>query len=108
MNNNVEKQSGIRYTTNNKGVMRLELASTSTVFDVLAAICSLLTKEEERRCAIKWETATKSQITRFLRKYKNFLEVILNCSMQEYTFNNDEIELINDVLDSLSGCVNGQ
>lgn len=75
--------------------------NSSTVFDVLAILCSAFTKEEEREYALKWVTATAKEIKMVINKYRNFESVILNSSSRQYIFNSDEINFLNQELDKI-------
>lgn len=74
------------------------LGKNNTVFDLLALLCSLLTKEEERKYSIEWAVADERHICDIISKYKNFLAVILNASANEYKFTNEEIVYLNKEL----------
>ena len=62
------------------------LSEDSTAFDVLAYLCALLDKEDERECAIQWSAAAPRHIKNALNKYKEFLDIILKSSLNEYRF----------------------
>lgn len=55
-----------------KDVMTLHLNESDTAFELLAILCSLLDKTEERSCAIKYVTVTDDSVAYILEKYKNF------------------------------------
>lgn len=76
----------------------MQLNRNSTVFELLAVLCSCLTKEEERKYAIAWVTADEQHIRDIIKKYRNFLAVILNASANEYRFSSEEIEYLNTEL----------
>lgn len=46
----------------------MQLTDTSIIYDVLALLCSLFTKEEERRCAVKWQIASDDKIKENIEK----------------------------------------
>lgn len=72
-----------------------------TAFDVLAEICSLLSKEDERKCEISWETADEDDIRSMIEKYEDLVKAVLNSSNNEYKFNKAESVIINAVLKKL-------
>lgn len=74
---------------------------TITTYSILATLCSLLTKEKERECVIKWNTASKNDIMKPLMKYQNFINLILNPSLNEYTLNMEESIYANQILNDL-------
>jgi predicted amidohydrolase len=74
------------------------LNKNSTAFDLLAILCSLLTKEEERRYAIAWAAADEEHIRDAINKNENFLAVILKASANEYRFTSGEIKYLNGEL----------
>lgn len=76
----------------------MRLNRNSTVFDLLAILCSFLTKEEERKYAIAWVTAEEKHVRSIINKYRNFLAVILNASANEYRFTDEELEYLNGEL----------
>ena len=76
----------------------MRLNRNSTAFDLLAILCSFLTKEEERKYAIAWVTAEERHIRSIINKYRNFLAVILNASANEYRFTNEELKYLNEEL----------
>ncbi|MCM1234669.1 MAG: hypothetical protein NC489_31590 [Ruminococcus flavefaciens] len=76
----------------------MKLGKGKTVFDLLAILCSMLTKEEERKCSIEWAVAGEKYICDFINEYKNFLAVILNASANEYKFTDDETSYLNNEL----------
>lgn len=75
------------------------ICENDTAFDVLAELCSLLSKEDERKCEIRWKTAKEEHIQNVVGKYKDFEEIVLNSSDNEYRFNIDEIIVINTALE---------
>lgn len=75
------------------------ICENDTAFDVLAELCSLLSKEDERKCEIRWKTAKEEHIQNIVGKYKDFEEIVLNSSDNEYRFNIDEIIVINTALE---------
>lgn len=77
------------------------ICEKDTAFDVFAEICSLLSKEDERKCEIRWRTAKEEHIQDVVGKYKDFEDIVLNSSDNEYRFNKDEIMLINAMLKKL-------
>lgn len=56
------------------------LNEESTVFDLLAILCSLFTKEEERLYSIRRTTADEKHVQIIISTYKNFLALILNAA----------------------------
>lgn len=72
-----------------------------TAFDALAEICSLLSKEAERKCEISWKTAEEDNIRIMIEKYEDFIETVLNSSDNEYKFNKKDIASVNTVLKEL-------
>lgn len=74
------------------------LGKGKTVFDLLALLCSMLTKEDERKHSIEWVVAGEEHIRDFINKYKNILAVILNASANEYRFTDDQTAYLNNVL----------
>ena len=70
----------------------------ATVFDFLAVLCSLLSKEDERKCAIQWVTAEEEQIRKMLAEYKKCVEIVLKAVINEYKFNKDDILYLNGEL----------
>lgn len=76
----------------------MRLNRNSTAFDLLAILCSLLTREEERKYAITWTTADAKHIRNIIDKYRNLLAVILNASANEYRFTSEETEYLNEEL----------
>lgn len=74
------------------------LGKNKTVFDLLALLCSMLTKEEERKYSIEWAVAGEEHIYDIINKYKNFLAVILNASANEYKFTDEETAYLNNEL----------
>lgn len=85
------------------------LGKNNTAFDLLAILCSLLTKEEERKYSIEWVTADEKHIREAINKHKNFLGVILNASANEYKFTNEEIMYLNKELRRIeSECKNSK
>ncbi|MBQ2802859.1 MAG: hypothetical protein IJF07_03065 [Lachnospiraceae bacterium] len=79
-------------------MIKLKLNEGSTVFDLLAMLCSKLSKNDEREAAIRWKTATEDTIEAFLAKYRNFIAIILNSSAHEYTFTSIECKYLNEEL----------
>lgn len=77
------------------------ICENDTAFDVFAEICSLLSKEDERKCDISWKTAKEEQIRNVIEKYDDFVKIVLNSSLNEYRFNTDEILVINSTLEEL-------
>ncbi len=77
------------------------LGGNSTVFDFLAILCALLTKEEERLYAIKWMTADEKHLQKIIYTYRNLLAVILNASVEEYRLDNKSISYLNEELERL-------
>lgn len=77
------------------------LEGKSTVFDVLAFLYSLLTKEEERECAIQWSTAMQRHVRAVLEKYRQFIEVIRQSAMREYRFTESDLLYLNNELKQL-------
>lgn len=77
------------------------LGKNNTVFDLLALLCSLLHKEDERKYSIEWAVAGEEHVRDILNKYKNFLAVILNASANEYKFTDSEIAYLNKELNQL-------
>ncbi|MCM1087734.1 MAG: hypothetical protein NC419_06225 [Muribaculaceae bacterium] len=77
------------------------LDERTTVFDLLAYLCSLFTKEEERYCAIQWVSAEEKHVRKIIDTYKNFLAVILNASANEYRFEDAGISYINKELEKI-------
>lgn len=77
------------------------LEGNGTVFDVLACLCALLDREDERACAIQWSTATKENIKTVIDKYKDFLNVILKLSVREYKLDISDVIFLNNELDKL-------
>ncbi len=73
----------------------------STAFDVLAEICSLLNKEDERKCEISWKTAEEVDVRIVIKKYEGFIKMVLNSSDNEYKFKKADIEIVNSVLEGL-------
>lgn len=71
------------------------LGKSKTVFDLLALLCSMLTKEDERKYSIEWVVAGEEHIRDFINKYKNILAVILNASANEYKFTDDQTAYLN-------------
>lgn len=65
-----------------------------TAFDVLAELCSYLSKEEERKSAIRWETASEEDISICIEKYRNLIAIILNSSAREYILSIEESEIL--------------
>lgn len=85
------------------------LGKNNTAFDLLAFLCSLLTKEEERKYSIEWVSADEKHIQYIVNKYKNFLAVILNASANEYKFTNEEIAYLNKELSQMENeCKNSK
>lgn len=80
----------------------MEMNEESNVFDILAYLCSLFTKEKERECAERWVTAECEEIQMVLEKYKNLFATVLNASVSEYKFSNDEIMCLNSYLDEIN------
>lgn len=81
------------------------LGKGKTVFDLLALLCSMLTKEDERKHSIEWVVAGEEHIRDFINKYKNILAVILNASANEYKFTDDQTAYLNNVLIQIEkGC----
>ncbi|MCI9463935.1 MAG: hypothetical protein HFI48_08620 [Lachnospiraceae bacterium] len=80
------------------------LKEKDTVFDLLAKLVSLLSKEEERKYAIEWTAAKENHIKKFIDRYKNFLAIIMNASATGYQIGKRGIFLINEemkkILDS--------
>lgn len=74
------------------------LGKNNTVFDLLAYLCSLLSKEDERKYSTEWAVAGEEHVRDILNKYKNFLAVILNASANEYKFTDTEIAYLNKEL----------
>ncbi|MGN0353420.1 MAG: hypothetical protein ACI4ES_17405, partial [Roseburia sp.] len=81
--------------------MKISIKEEGTAFDLLAILCSLLSKEQERECDIKWQTATLLDIQKVIKKYKKIVLAVLNSSMREYIFNKDERNMINHILDKM-------
>lgn len=79
----------------------LYISTSNNVFDILALLCSFLTLEEERECAILWETASEQNVRTCLKIYKKFIDIILDISVKNVTLGNEEVEYINSVLDDL-------
>lgn len=79
----------------------MKLKELDTAFDVLAVLCAMITKENERRYALKWSNASQREVKRLIARYKKFIAIILNSSTKEYKLNIDEIEYINDVIEAL-------
>jgi len=77
------------------------LSEDSTAFDVLAYLCALLDKEDERECAIQWSAAAPRHIKNALNKYKEFLDIILKSSLNEYRFTISDIEYLSSELKQL-------
>ncbi|MDE6601497.1 MAG: hypothetical protein K2K90_04925 [Lachnospiraceae bacterium] len=78
----------------------------STVFDVLAYLCSMFTKEEERYYAIQWVTADEKHVGRVINTYRNFLAIILNASANEYRLDDKDLSYLNEVLEKMEKQVN--
>lgn len=76
----------------------MRLCKNSTAFDLLAILCALLNKEEERKCAIAWVTADEKHVQNIIGNYRNILAIILNASANEYRFTSEEIEYLNQEL----------
>lgn len=69
-----------------------------TVFDLLAILCSMLTKEEERMYSVEWVVSGEEHIRDIISKYRNLLAVILNASANEYKFTDEETVYLNNEL----------
>lgn len=72
-----------------------------TVFDVVAYLISMFTKEEERYYAIRWATADEKHIGRVIATYRNFLALILNASANEYRIDEINSSYLNRELERL-------
>lgn len=79
-------------------MIAVKLEKSASAFDVLAILCAMFTKEEERRCAIRWSNASRSDLRKFIGKYRKFIAIILNSSANEYKFNMHEIEYLNSII----------
>lgn len=74
------------------------LRENSTVFDVLACLCALLDRDDERESAIQWTTASRENIKTVLAKYKNFMSIIMKATLSENILNESDIRYMNDEL----------
>ncbi len=91
------------YNQGTKGMITLCLEESSNVFELLALLGTMIIREEENECAQNWAVASEAVITNFLKKYKNFLAIILNSSANEYKFTDKEVDYLNRELDKLKG-----
>lgn len=70
----------------------------SNVFDLLAMLCSFFSKEDERKCAIRWLTANEEQIRKLNNRYKKMQDIVLKAVACEYKFSEADIAYLNDEL----------
>lgn len=77
------------------------LEEESTVFDVLAFLCSLLDKDAERACATQWINPTQEQIEVVVDKYKDFIDIIQKAILNEYRLTIGDVTYINSELKQL-------
>lgn len=75
-----------------------------TAYDLLAELCALLNKEEERRCAMQRVTAKESHIHQIMKTFHPFLKMIHNSLANEYIFNSSELLTINKQLEIIAKC----
>lgn len=73
----------------------------TSVYDLLAALCALLPKETERRCAAGLRTANESYIRQLIGKHRTFINLIHNSLEAEYTFSINAYDAINEHFDKL-------
>lgn len=79
----------------------MKLEENSSAFDLLAFLCSVFTKEKERECAEMRSTVVKETVQKVVEQYKNLIALVLNASANEYRFNSEEIQCINDYLQKI-------
>ena len=77
------------------------LDEESTVFDVLAFLCSLLDKDAERTCATQWINPTRNQIQTIVDKYKDFIDIIQKSILNEYRLKISDVTYLNSELKQL-------
>lgn len=72
-----------------------------TVFDLLAILCSCLSREEERECAIAFWTANEDGLRDIIEKYSKVMKIVIDSAEEEYIFNDADVAYLNGVLKSI-------
>ena len=60
----------------------MKLNQGDTAYDFLAVLCSMLPKEQERKCAIKWKTAGYNKVEKAIKEYQKYVDIILKSSLE--------------------------
>ena len=77
----------------------MKLNQGDTAYDFLAVLCSMLPKEQERKCAIKWKTAGYNKVEKAIKEYQKYVDIILKSSLEQYALDDQAVCQINQFLE---------